>query len=124
METVFFEEGNVRVTNTRFVVGNQTYAMQGVTSVRSHITDPDRKFPALICLIGVGVIFFGGWGAKLMGAGMVALGIWIWSKQRPINTVLLCSASGEVSALDDAQDKSVQIAAVIAALNDAIIHRG
>ena len=34
-ETTFFNEGGLTVTNSRFVVPGQTYAMSGVTSIRT-----------------------------------------------------------------------------------------
>ena len=33
-ETTFFEQGNVKVTNARFIVPSQTYAMSDITSVK------------------------------------------------------------------------------------------
>lgn len=124
MENVFFEGRDIRVTNSRFIVRNQTYAMAGITSVRAHEEPPNRLLPLLIIVVGVVLIFTAGLGYKLLGAAVVALGVFIWSKQRSIHVVLLCSASGEVRALSDAEDPTVDIPAVVTALNDAIIHRG
>lgn len=33
-ERTFFDRGNVTVTDSRFIVGSQTYAMRGITSVK------------------------------------------------------------------------------------------
>jgi hypothetical protein len=124
MENVFFEHQRVRVTNTRFIVGSQTYAMAGVTSVRAHCEPPNRTLPLGLVIVGALMVIYSGAGAKLLGLGLIALGIWIWTKQRPINTVLLCTSAGEVRALSDADDRDVDVPAVVTALNDAIIHRG
>lgn len=34
-EKSFYNEGGVSVSNSRFIAGGQTYAMSGVTSVKS-----------------------------------------------------------------------------------------
>ena len=40
-DTVFFSSGLLVVTKTRFVVGHQTYALSGITSVRAAMFHPD-----------------------------------------------------------------------------------
>ena len=42
-EQTFFSSGSVTVTQARFVVDGQTYAMQGVTSVRRELAQPSKK---------------------------------------------------------------------------------
>ncbi len=41
-EQVLFDNGDVMVTQYRFVVDNQTYAMQNVTSIRHEIHQPEN----------------------------------------------------------------------------------
>ena len=41
-EQTFLNESGVTVTNTRFIVPAQTYAMSGITSVKSLRRDPKR----------------------------------------------------------------------------------
>ena len=52
-EKTFLSEGGITVTNARFIVPAQTYAMSGVTSVKSFEETPSRKGPILLILIGV-----------------------------------------------------------------------
>jgi hypothetical protein len=49
----FLNEGGVTVTNARFVVPAQTYAMSGVTSVKSLKHTPSIKGPVILCIIGL-----------------------------------------------------------------------
>ena len=49
-EMIFYENGTVRVTNARFIVGNQTHAMNGVTSI-AHVENPPERTGLIIALI-------------------------------------------------------------------------
>jgi hypothetical protein len=118
-EKVFFEEGSIKVTNSRFIAGAQTYAMSGVTSVRSAVHLPKRT--GIYILGGVGLLMLVG-GAEI--AGILALGIAValWFVNKPKYSVALTSASGETDAhLSPDQDL---IARIVNAINEAIIHRG
>lgn len=121
-EKVFFDEGNVRVTNARFIVDNHTYAMNGVTSVKTHLTDPDRKGPLGLILAGLVLFFVLDGVAKIVGLAVGGLGVWLLMQQKSTHAVVLNSASGEAQALTS-QDEPY-IGRVVAALNDALIHRG
>jgi predicted RNA-binding Zn-ribbon protein involved in translation (DUF1610 family) len=52
-EKVFFEYEGVRVTNTRFVVDGQTFAMNNVTSVKPFEKRPSRVGPVILIVLGV-----------------------------------------------------------------------
>jgi hypothetical protein len=120
-EQVFFEHGNVKVTNARFIVGSQTYAMNGVTSVKSSVTPPSRG--GLIIAIVVGLLMLAGpVGMKLLGVGLIAFAAWMLSQQKSLHAVFLSSASGEVQALADTDDAYID--GVVHALNEALVHRG
>lgn len=121
-EQVFFEHGNVKVTNARFIVNAQTYAMNGVTSVKSAVVPPNRA--AVLVLIGLGVLILvaASGGMKLLGVAMAAAGAWLFTQQKSTHSVYLSSASGEVQALSDTD--ATFIGSVVHALNEALIHRG
>jgi len=88
-ERVFFEHGSVKVTNARFIVGTRTYAMNGVTSVKSSVTPPTRGLPLALMGIGALMIIGGGIGVKLLGVALIGAGIWVWSQQRSTHAVFL-----------------------------------
>lgn len=126
LEKVFLESPGVLVTNSRFVVGTQTFAMGGVTSVKPDVDPPSRKGPIITALIG-GLMVMGGLtprgatGTALFGIGLVAIGIFWFLNQKSTHWVILHSASGERKALSS-QDGEL-IAKVIAAITEAIVYR-
>lgn len=119
-ELSIFEEGNVKVTNARFVVDGQTYAMNSVTSVRQFEKKPQRIWPISVFLVGL-VIAFGG-GSGIFGSIVMAVGVALWVIQRTEFSVLLSTASGEARAL--ASKDGAYILRVVSALNTAIVQRG
>ena len=121
-ETVFLSEGNVQITNARFVVSGQTYAMNGVTSVKSvrETTNPSRILPIVLGVIGLCCLG----SAPLVGVLLVgaAAAIWVLNKSETTDTVVLSTSGGEVKALSSMQTDFIQ--RIVSALNEAIIHRG
>ncbi|KAB2902829.1 MAG: hypothetical protein F9K35_03600 [Burkholderiaceae bacterium] len=117
-EKTFFEYENVKVTNARFLVDGQTFAMSNITSVASAQDDPSRVGPILVMLFGFAMC------ASNLVAGLIvaAIGALWWWKQKSTYHVMLKTAGGETKALTSNQEDYVR--KVIAALNDAIVHRG
>lgn len=120
-EQEFFNSPNVYVSLTRFVVFDQTYAMSGVTSVKTSATEPSRTWPVVLGLIGV-LCFLAGSGGIVWGLMMLALAAGIWVKQKPEYFVVLNSSSGEARALKS-HDREF-IGGVVKALNECIVARG
>lgn len=120
-ETVFFNQNGVSVSNARFIVQGQTYAMNGVTSVKQEVRHPSRAGPIVLGIIGLAAVFGGG-GATIVGLALLGGAVLFWIKQRPDWIVVLNSSSGEAQALTS-QDRTY-IDGVIQALNQSIIHRG
>jgi hypothetical protein len=121
-ERVFFDQGPVKVTSARFIVDNRTYAMHGVTSVKSSVTPPPRGGPLLIILIGVAMLFAPAMELKLIGLLVAGVAVWILTQQKNTYAVFLSSASGEVQALSNSDEH--YIGGVVHALNEALVHRG
>ena len=121
-ETEFFNSGNTVVTNARFIVDGQTYAMNGVTSVKQGIKPADKKTGIWLVVIGIILFLAASGGAKLIGLVLLGVGAWLIYKAKPIASVILQSSSGEVQALSS--ENLSFISNVVSALNQAIIHRG
>lgn len=121
-ETEFFNNGHTVVTNARFVVDGQTYAMNGVTSVKQGIKPADKKTGIWLVIIGIILFLATSGSAKLIGLVLIGIGAWLIYQAKPIASVILQSSSGEVQALSS-EDLSF-ISNVVSALNQAIIHRG
>ncbi|MDG5975856.1 QacE-like protein [Hydrogenophaga taeniospiralis CCUG 15921] len=117
-EKTFFEYEGVKVTNTRFVVDGQTFAMRNITSVNS-LTEPPQRFWGIICLlIGIAATTEN----AFFGIPVIALSIYFLYKQRAVYHVMLRTSGGETKALTTYQKE--YLGKVVAALNDAIVHRG
>ncbi|MGE4260012.1 DUF6232 family protein [Shewanella sp.] len=118
-EKVFFNQGDVTVTNARFIVSGQTYAMNGVTSVKQLVNAPNRGGPIVFGLIGGSLLLSKIWLPAILLIGIAV--IW-WRKQSPDWIVALNSSSGETKALTSKDGTFIRN--VINALNESIIHRG
>lgn len=117
-ETTFFEYEGVRVTNTRFIVDGQTFAMNNITSVKPLEQNPNRLLPGLLIIIGVLPAINGAYGGLVLS---LIGGAW-WIMQKTVYHVMLHTAGGETSALKTFQKEYLQ--RVVTALNNAIVHRG
>jgi hypothetical protein len=118
-ERIFFEYEDVKVTNTRFINGGQTYAMNNVTSVKPYEKKPSRVGGIIMLAIGLAIMF----GASfMMGLLIAAAAAYYLYQQKTIYHILLATSAGETTALETYQRDYLN--RVIAALNDAIVHRG
>ena len=128
-ERVFFEYEDVKVTNSRFVTGGQTFAMNNITSVKTLKETPSRWPGILVVFVGLSAAF----NALVVGLGvdfkmllvgiaiMAAAGYYVY-QQKITYHVMLTTSGGETSALKTHQLE--YITKVVGALNEAIIHRG
>lgn len=124
-ERTFLSDGGVTVTQARFMVPGQTYAMSGVTSVKSLVESPSRKGPLAVMAFGILVLLSGaqsGAGGVLLGMAIAGIGGLWWYLQKPKYIVVLHSASGESRAYVSADGGLV--GRIVSALNDAIVARG
>ncbi|PQV51004.1 DUF6232 family protein [Paraburkholderia sp. BL21I4N1] len=120
-ETVFLNLDNVKVTNARFVVPGQTFAMSGITSIGHREKGSSRTGGIALALLAAVVAL--AWPAlRPLAALMFVAGI-IWTvRARGRYDVILHTAAGEVPAFSSSDSAIVQ--QVVAALNEAIIFRG
>lgn len=121
-EKAFFNQGNVSVSSARFIVDGQTYAMNGVTSVKTGRKDPSRWGPIILGIVGLVSLGGAAAGSVILGLTLIGLAVFWWTKQKPELSVVLSSASGEAQALKSKDAEFIN--GVIEALNSAIIHRG
>ena len=59
-EQIFLQENGVTVSQVRFVTPNQTFAMQGITSIARNLSRPSRKRAIILMLLGaiIALVFF------------------------------------------------------------------
>lgn len=120
-EKIFLNQENVSVSNSRFIVNGQTYAMSNVTSVKSGVTEPQRGGSILLIIFGLLCLLGNGWVFGL-GCILIVLGIAAWLGEKTKYSVILNTSAGENQAL--VSEEKTYIENVIAALNDAIVSRG
>ena len=125
MEHIYFQQNGITVTNSRFIVGNQTFAMRNVSSVQAVRYNASKGGSITLLTIG-GVMLFIGFSVSgfwaLFGLLMIGLGILWLSKLRPTFSVILATTGGEVRALQSFDMAFIN--AVVAALNQSMISHG
>ncbi len=120
-EKIFFSQNEVSVSNSRFIVDGQTYAMSNVTSVKSGVTPPELAGFVVIIVIGLACLFGSGW-VFVGGLVAIALGVSGWIGSNATYSVILNTSSGENQALVSEDEEYIK--QVISSLNDAIVSRG
>jgi hypothetical protein len=112
-ETTFFQNSEITVTNARFVVGSQTYAMRGVTSVRGIEITHSKAWPMLFIISDLLLLLF------YVGIVLIGIGLYLLIKQKRRFAVVLTTAAGEVRAYES-RDSNL-VGDVLEALNQAIV---
>ncbi len=127
-EKVFFNFDGVTVSNSRFIVRSQTYAMQSVTSVKPGIVEPKHGlailflFIGFLLLIGEMLELYDAGVLLIAGAVAIVIGLVAWFIEKPRYSVILNTSAGEHHAL--ISEKKQDIEHVLQALNQAIVSRG
>lgn len=118
-EKTFFEHEDVKVTNSRFISGTQTFAMSNVTSVKALTERPSRVFGVITVMFGLLMALYGQIAVGVLIAA--AAGAFLYF-QKTTYHIMLNTSGGETSALKTHQLD--YITQVVAAINNAIVHRG
>ena len=92
-EKSFFSQGNVSVSNARFIANGQTYALSGITAVESFQQNPSRKLPIVLGIVCV-LMLAGGGTVLFIGLALIAGAVGLWFMQKPEFQVRLSTASG------------------------------
>ena len=131
-EHIFFEDKNTKITNTRFVVSNQTYAMSSVNSVKVIANDitPSKNGAMIVGVIGILFLAMHISNApSTLGGYVFPTTMLAWStywlksiKTQYEHIIVLTTSSGEMSALKN--NDEVYIKNVEKSLIQAIVHRG
>ncbi|WP_447792632.1 DUF6232 family protein [Pseudomonas farris] len=129
-EKTFYESDNIKVTNARFIVNNQTYALSSVNSIKVCEVDVTSSPTAPALLIAGGIVwmlFFlskGGIVDYIQPIVLIVVGfcLVIRIKKKFEYRVILTTSSGENAALRS--NNKQEITLVEKALNDAIVYRG
>ena len=117
-EKTFLSTPGATVTNTRIIVPGKTYAMAGITSVRSTVISAKRGLPIFIALAGLFLFFVQqpAWGVILSVGGIV----WAFAI-KDTYAVAINSASGEIQAVVSKDQEYID--GIVRAVNEAIVYR-
>jgi hypothetical protein len=118
VEKTFLSTQAATVTNTRIIVPGKTYAMAGITSVRSETVSAKRGWAICTALIGLCLLAARepGWGIILLIVGV----LWAFALKDSY-AVAVNSASGEIHAVVSKDQK--YISKIVQAVNQAIVYR-
>ncbi len=121
-EQLFFESDRqrIRVTDSRVMVGSQTYAMGAVASVAGSRVPPNRIAQALVLLLGVFFAYKSGGSIWHWGVALAPGFLWLLLAKTRYGVELQVS-SGATRALTTKDEKLAR--GVIDAINEAIVYR-
>ncbi|HVZ39672.1 MAG TPA: DUF6232 family protein [Candidatus Kapabacteria bacterium] len=117
-EQKIFENGDVVVTDKRFIVDGRTYPVANITSVRALERTPNRIIPILLIAGGLLIV------PKLKGGSLFPIGVgvlWLLHARKSYH-VGVTTAAGEAQALTRRDERLVT--EVVGALNRAIAMQG
>jgi triphosphoribosyl-dephospho-CoA synthetase len=115
-EKFFFDQNGVQVTNARFKVNTQTYAIRNITSTEVWTSKRKWALGALLVAMCIAAISSENYGIAVIFTG---LSVWAFSAGRPKHHVKLRTSAGEAMALESRDH--AYVVSVVSALNDAIV---
>lgn len=122
----YSDENGVRVTSSRLIIGQTTYAMLNITSVSCAVEPPSRVGPLFFLIFGALFFFVGLSGTAhqmaVFGFFLLAIGGLWWKVQKTHYYLKVASASGEAKAVTSIDKQRVD--RIVQAVNEAIIGRG
>lgn len=124
-ESIFFQSGDITVTNARFIVGSQTFAMRSITSVQGVEIPARYGGPIILVFFGILIALFSfndALGLAIFGILIIVIGVWLAIRQKRAFAVVLRTAGGEVTAYQS-RDRN-HISQIIQALNESMISHG
>ena len=128
-EIIFYEKEGVKITNTRAILNNKTYAMANITSVSVGKKPAKNGWGIFLLIVGIGLLASlssptATDKSSLIVWTFIILGgaIYILLNAKPTYIVRIGSSSGEGDALFSSKNAYIQ--EIVDALNDAIIKRG
>ncbi|WP_019883203.1 MULTISPECIES: DUF6232 family protein [unclassified Methylophilus] len=118
---VFFSDGGVIISDSRFIASGYIYNIRDIISVRLGVVEPPRSLAVFI--LSIGLLFLLTEGALfVVGGCLIALGVMTWLFVKTSYVVVIKTATGEHKVLKD--HNSSYIEQVIRALDAALINRG
>lgn len=121
-ESVFYQNGIVKVTKTMFEAGSTQIPIRNISSVKRDIISPERNGPGICIGLGGMIITIGvvslQFSPILIGLPLLAAGVYWWNSQKP--TYLILITSGGTPEKVYSSENSDEISEILSALNAAI----
>src|SRR4051812_16251392 len=114
-EISFYQSNSVSVTQSRFIVGNKTFAMRNISSVQIGLIPANRTWGYIIVLIGLVIALSND--MRPLGIIIIIIGCAYAYIQKDIFTVRISTNSGESDSLISKDKEYIQT--IVNALNDA-----
>jgi hypothetical protein len=133
-ETLFYSDDNVQVTNSRLIVGGQTYAMRNITSVRGvEVTPSHAAVYALALASGVSALIAVafiqenwklpvGWLVLVVAIFFGVFAYFVKDSLRSKYQIWINTAGAEQRAMESRDARTVS--AILDGINKAIVFRG
>lgn len=131
-EKIFYEQGTIKITSTRFIVDEETYSVANISSVKNKFQAAKRVGVVFWFVIGIIWIIASFNGHKNLESGVISALIiggvflslaWFYFKRGKAKYLVILHTSGnEVKALESPTKSLVDD--VVKALNDSIVYRG
>lgn len=119
-EQKFYEDGNVIVTQSRFVASSKTYAMRNISSMSIGEIKKSKVFQILVIIVGV--IMLTGEGTRVYGVVAIAMGALLLYFIRNEYSVRINSNSGENDGFVSKDRERIE--KIVNAVNEAMVLRG
>lgn len=119
-ETVFFQDANVTITQSRFVTQAKTYAMNNVSSVCLYRIKRSKGLQIFLVIAGLLLVI--GESTRVAGIVIAIIGLVLFFLLKDSYSVRINSNSGEADGFIS-KDRNY-ILQIVNAVNDAIVHRG
>lgn len=121
-ENIFYQDENVKVTQSRFTVGSDTYAMRNISSVTNFEIKKSKTNPILLLIGSICYMIFIKSDISYIAIIIAVLSIlWFFGINNEF-AVKISTNAGEPNTLVSEDKKYIQ--KVVDAINEAIIYRG
>ena len=119
-EKTFLQNGNITVTQSRFIVDSKTFAMRNISSVQVGVIPAKRGFGILLILIGIILLVSND--TRTGGIVVIAIGALFAYLPKDQFTVRISTNAGESDSLMSKDRQFIQ--KIVDALNEAMVHQG
>jgi hypothetical protein len=127
-EIAILQEGPVKITNLRMLIGTETYKLSNITSAK-FAKQPKSKRPLLFVIVGVLLVLWsafeetGSFGEFYnIGMTLIIVSVVFFSLSKPVYTVQIEGTSGERNILNFTDLSFVK--RIVDAVNMAIARKG